>query len=75
MEMISCSNTDCAAVLYRYEMATHEEKCPHKTVRCINCKGKIKLVDVTQHQTYCPKMAIVCPNNCVEMLLRYTLTL
>ena len=71
MEMVKCSNTDCAAVVYQYDMAAYQDKCPHKTVRCTNCEGKRKFIEATKHQTNCPKMAIVCPKNRSETLLRY----
>ena len=64
MEMVNCPNKDCAAMVYRYEMAVHVEKCPHKCIACADCEGKVKFIDITKHQNICPKTTITCPNNC-----------
>ena len=73
MEMVNCSNKGCAAMVYQYEMAAHQLKCPHKSTTCAHCDAKIKVIDMANHQDNCPKMTIVCPNNCDESILRYNL--
>ena len=73
MAMVNCSNKDCAAMVYQYEMAAHQLKCPHKSTTCAHCDAKIKVIDMANHQDNCPKMTIVCPNNCDESILRYNL--
>lgn len=74
MEMLTCTNTDCSAMVYQYEMDAHQKKCPHQTITCDNCQGKGKVIEMTEHKKNCPKSAVECPNKCGEVVLRYELS-
>ncbi len=71
MEMLGCTNSNCCAKVYRCEMATHQERCPHKSELCTHCTKPVKVVDMVLHLGICPKKSVNCPNNCGENILRY----
>lgn len=71
MEMVACVNAQCRALLYRFEMRSHEEQCPLKSEPCAYCGKKENAAEMVLHLKTCPKVGISCPNNCGVNILRY----
>ena len=71
MEMLGCTNAQCAALVYRYEMGSHQDQCPHKSEPCIHCQMNVKVAEMEMHLKTCAKVKISCPNNCGENIFRY----
>ena len=61
----------CRKLLQRNELKFHEErKCPFSITECENCKGELKLVDMSTHIGVCPKMKVPCELNCGVVICR-----
>ena len=71
MEMVGCTNAHCTASLYRFEMGSHQDQCPHRSEPCVHCQKNKKVVEMALHLQTCPKVSVSCPNNCGEIILRY----
>ena len=70
MEMVRCTNTHCAALVYRFEMGSHRDQCPHRWNLVFIVKRE-NAADMVLHLRTCPKVSISCPNNCGVNILRY----
>lgn len=71
MEMVACINAQCSALLYRFEMGSHEEQWPKKSEPCAHCEKKESAAEMALHLRTCPKVGISCPNSCGVDILRY----
>ena len=76
-EEVKCLN-ECEEMVQRRFLMRHlESECQHRDVECQYCLGKIKLssangTDCT-HFEECPKLPLLCPNDCEVMEMRMIL--
>ena len=68
--VITCSNL-CGVILKRSELMNHcENECLKRKVNCIHCKIVFQCEEIDNHLTTCPELPLLCPNECMETLLR-----
>jgi len=63
-ENIKCENDKCEVKVIRESIKEHMLSCEFRKVTCHHCKNVICYNDLELHYQNCPKMPVVCPNEC-----------
>lgn len=70
MMMLKCTNANCHATMYRYELENHKDSCPFRTKTCRGCNEHVVHAEMEKHNSVCLGQKACCPNNCQEQLSR-----
>uniref|UniRef100_A0A0K6SA07 TRAF-type domain-containing protein n=1 Tax=Chromera velia CCMP2878 TaxID=1169474 RepID=A0A0K6SA07_9ALVE len=70
MEEAECRYSGCDVKMPRGKIASHEKKCPLRTVPCERCDLPISHNGKRLHNSVCPRMPVKCPHKCGTDLLR-----
>lgn len=63
-EEVPCENEGCSIKVLREQLSEHMLNCEYRKVMCHHCKNTICYNELEKHYQSCPRMPVLCPNDC-----------
>jgi hypothetical protein len=69
-QLLKCSYFGCQHTSQRDSMETHKSICDYRPTSCPHCEITFPTASMNSHFENCPKMKVVCPQNCDCLIQR-----
>jgi len=62
--LLNCMFANCKECYLRSEKTVHESACEWRLIECEHCKSLVAFVEMQKHYEVCPKIRVICWQDC-----------